>query len=346
MLTLIKEIIYPPVSGFLPESLLLIVIMFALAGLVFAFILLAVLFFTWMERKVSAHIQSRLGPMYTGGWHGWMQPLADGIKLLTKEDIVPAGADRALFILAPFLVLGSAFAVYVALPLGGRLFLADLNIGIYYILAISSLGAVGIIMAGWASNNKWSLLGAMRSAAQIVSYEVPVALCILTVVVIASSLSLREIVEAQAGGIYRWFIFRNPFTFLAFGIYFLGSLAEVNRNPFDMPEAESELVAGFHTEYSGIRFSLFFLAEYANMLAVSLIAAILFLGGWYGPLVDSEIPGALVLILKALFLVFVQMWLRFTLPRLRVDQLMHVCWKVFVPLAFLSLIGASVLELV
>lgn len=346
MLPVIKEIIYPLVSGFLPESLLLIVIMFALAGLVFAFISLAVMFFTWMERKVSAHIQSRLGPMYTGGWHGWMQPLADAIKLLTKEDIVPAGADRVLFVLAPFLVLGSAFAVYVALPLGGRLFLADLNIGIYYILAISSLAAVGIIMAGWASNNKWSLLGAMRSAAQIVSYEVPVALCILTVVVIASSLSLREIVEAQAGGIHRWFIFRNPFTFLAFGIYFLGSLAEVNRNPFDMPEAESELVAGFHTEYSGIRFSLFFLAEYANMLAVSLIAAILFLGGWYGPLVDSEIPGALVLILKALFLVFVQMWLRFTLPRLRVDQLMHVCWKVFVPLAFLSLIGASVLELV
>lgn len=334
------------VRGYLSESLLIILLMFALALVLIAFVAGAVLFFTWLERKVSAHIQSRLGPMYTGGWHGWLQPIADGIKLLTKEDIVPAGADRALFILAPFLVLGSAFAVYVVLPFDARLYLADLNIGIYYVLAISSLAVVGVIMAGWASNNKWSLLGSMRSAAQIVSYEVPMALSILTVVLVASSLSLKDIVEAQSGGIPSWFIFRNPFTFLAFGLYFVCSLAECNRTPFDIPEAESELVAGFHTEYSGIRFAFFFLAEYANMLAFSAIAVVLFLGGWHSPLGEGLLPGAFLFLVKALFLIFVQMWLRWTLPRLRVDQLMYCCWKVFVPLGFLSVIGASVLELI
>ena len=346
MLPFLKELLQPYAGPYLPETLLLLLLMFTLTGMVLGFVAAMVLFFTWLERKVSAHMQSRLGPMYTGGWHGWAQPIADGIKLLIKEDIVPQGADRALFILAPFLVFTSAFAVWAALPFGARLYLADLNIGIYYILAISSLVAVGIIMAGWASNNKWSLYGAMRSAAQIVSYEVPVALAILAVIVIVGSLNLREIVEAQAGGMHRWFAFRNPFTFIAFGIFFLGSLAETNRAPFDIPEAESELVAGFHTEYSGIRFSLFFLAEYANMLAGAAIASLLFLGGWHSPLPLGLLPGPVIFLGKALFLVFVQMWLRWSLPRLRVDQLMYMCWKVFVPFAFMSLLGASLLELI
>ncbi|MBM3792073.1 MAG: NADH-quinone oxidoreductase subunit H, partial [Acidobacteria bacterium] len=225
---------------------------------------------------------------------------------------------------------------------------SDLNIGILYLFAVASLAVVGILMAGWASNNKYALYGGMRAAAQIVSYEVPAAIAIMTVIIPVGSLSMQEIVRAQSGSILDWFVFRNPFTFIAFFVYFLCSLAEVNRTPFDMPEAESELVAGYHVEYTGMRFAFFFLAEYANMFLVGIIAAALFLGGWHGILPENwlpwlVIPGPVIISIKALALVFVQMWLRWSLPRLRVDQLMYVCWKVFLPVSLALVLGVGYL---
>ena len=300
------------------------------------------LFSIWLERKVSAHIQCRLGPMEVGP-HGALQTVADGVKLLAKQDIIPDGADRFLFALAPVLAFVGTFLTFTVLPFGPGLVVADLHLGIYFLAAVGSLEAIGVIAAGWASNNKWSVFGAVRAATQVVSYEIPLGLSFLTVTVLAGSMSLVDIVEQQNGMAWNWFLFRNPFLFISFVIFYIASLAECKRAPFDLPEAESELVSGFHTEYSGMRFAIFFLAEYAAMYVVSAVAVCLYFGGWYtgiAPLdawlaqssVLGGLVGALVLITKAFFFVFVQMWLRWTLPRIRLDQMMYLCLKVLVPI--------------
>jgi NADH-quinone oxidoreductase subunit H len=303
------------------------------------------LFAVWWERKISAHMQDRLGPMRTGGYHGWAQTIADILKLIQKEDIIPSAADRKLFILAPYLVFAGSYAAYAAIPFSAAYVGSEINIGLFYIISISSIVVVGLLMAGWASNNKWSMFGALRSAAQIVSYEIPVALAILAVVMVSGTFDLQEINRLQSGWFWNWFLFQKfPFLFVGSIIYFVGSLAEVNRTPFDIPEAESELVAGYHTEYGGMRFALLFLSEYANMFAVSAIAATLFLGGWNSPFGDTlsgPFWGVFWFLTKGMTFIFVQMWLRWTLPRLRVDQLMYVGWKVLIPFAFVVVIGVG-----
>ena len=334
----------PGLNG-LPTWLVIPAIMFVFGTLIFTGISIYALVILWFERKIAAHMQDRLGPMEVGGWHGWLQTVADSVKLLLKEDIIPAAADRKLFKLAPYIVFLAAFSVFAALPFSDKIVGSEINIGIFYILAVSSIGVIGILMAGWASNNKWALFGSMRSVAQLVSYEIPIGLSILVVIMAVGSFSMRDIVMAQDGGIFNWLIWQNaPFNFIAFIILFISGTAETNRVPFDIPEAESELVAGFHVEYSGMRFSIFFLAEYANMLAVGIIASTLFLGGWQGITGAASTPGIglIWMILKGFLIVLIMIWFRWTLPRLRVDQLMYVCWKVLVPISFINVVGAGI----
>jgi len=291
--------------------------------------------------------------METGHWHGWLQTIADTVKLLLKEDIVPDAADKPLFKMAPYIVFTGTMASFAALPFGPVLIGSDLNIGVYYLVAVSALGVIGLLMAGWSSNNKWALFGAMRSASQMISYEIPIGLSLLVPIMIAGSLSMQKLVEVQAGGFWNWGLFaKPPFAVVAFVIYFWSSLAEVNRTPFDLPEGESEIVAGYNVEYSGMRFAMFFLAEFANMFLVAGVATAVFLGGWHAPFAFLEVSaqtsplwhnviGAFWFILKGMALVLVQQWLRWTLPRLRVDQLMHVCWKIFLPFSFANVLLVS-----
>ena len=390
--------------------------------------------FTFFERKVAGWTNSRRGPNRVGPY-GLVQFMADGVKLILKEDIIPAAADRSIFKFAPYLLLLGTALSFVVIPFGPKWIIGDLNVGVLYLLATGSFTVVGLIMAGWASNNKWALLGGMRSAAQIVSYEIPNALAILVVVLTAGTMSMQGIIRAQAGGIHHWFLFSSPFSFLAFFIYFISAIAEINRVPFDIPEAESELVAGYNIEYSAMRFGVFFAAEFGNIYVISAVAVTCFLGGWQVPLLDvsdlgtvgrgignflgrgdvltlmvvvalgitmlawkalrafvwdvrrkraffgnrfvrihSELlvlgllfaGGALLLALhlplrthlptiyrlvfqylvpflvfftKAMLLSFVVLWWRWTLPRLRVDQLMGVCWKYLIPIGFACLLG-------
>ena len=329
-----------------PVSLATILVMVASCGVFAAIVPLIPLVLVLAERKVSAQIQNRTGPMRVGPW-GTLQTLADGVKLIFKEDFVPPEGDKVLFVLAPYIIFSCSFAAFAAIPFGEHLLISDFNIGIFYIMAISSVVVMGVIMAGWSSNSKWSLLGALRSAAQIVSYEIPLGLSILVVVMLVGSLNMQAIVGAQSNGVFTWLVFRSPFTFIAFFIFFISSVAEVNRTPFDLPEAESEIVAGFHTEYSGMRFALFFIAEYANMFAVSAIAATLFLGGWEGILPGYDFLGGMPgFVVKTLFLVFIMMWVRWTLPRLRVDQMMNLCWKYFLPISFFNILGVGIWGLI
>jgi len=308
----------------------------------------------YVERKVGGFMQDRLGPMgqgyglHAGKW-GILQTVADALKLLFKEDIIPRAADRKLFIVAPFILFIGAFLTIAAFPFNSNLVAINVNIGILYILAVSSISVIGLILSGWSSNNKWSLYGAMRSAAQIVSYEIPAGLSIIAVIMAVGSLGVQDVVRAQQGTILgfipNWFLFQNPFLFMAFFIYFVAGVAESNRTPFDIPEAESELVAGFHTEYSGIRWSFFFLSEYANMFIVSGVAAVVFLGGWTSPIpgfLDSTGWELFWFLSKVATLMFVVIWFRFTFPRLRVDQLMTVSWKVLLPWALLNIFGVGI----
>ena len=300
---------------------------------------------SWLERRVWARMQSRVGPNRVGP-QGILQWLADGIKNLLKEDIIPTAADHFLFPLAPYIVFVGFLCTFVVIPFGSRLIVADLNIGILYLLAVTSIVVVGILMAGWSSNNKWSLLGGMRSAAQIVSYEIPAGLSVLTIIFAAGTMSTQGIIRAQGWAPWDWFLFYNPFTFVAFFLYFTAALAEGNRTPFDIPEAESELVAGYVTEYSGMRFLFFFFAEWGNLYVIGAVATILFLGGWQIPAVTSQplVQGILqfgVFFVKAYLWVLVAMWVRATLPRVRVDQLMALCWKYMVPLSFVCIIGTA-----
>jgi NADH-quinone oxidoreductase subunit H len=315
---------------------------------VFGFILPIAGITTWVERRIMGRIQSRIGPNRVGP-AGFLQWLCDGIKNMLKEDIVPIAADAPLFKLAPYVVMTGFVAAFVAIPFGRPLIIADLDVGILYVTAVTSLVVVGILMAGWSSNNKWSLLGGIRSAAQIVSYEIPAGLSIFPIVMLAGTLSMQGIIGAQGAAPWRWFLFANPFTFVAFFVFFVAALAEGNRTPFDLPEAESELVMGFATEYSGMRNLLFFMAEWGNLYVIGAVVTTLFLGGWKLPVAFDALP-AIVLVplqfvyffLKSYFWVFMAIWLRWTLPRIRVDQMMVMCWKYLVPIAFVNLLGTAV----
>jgi len=324
----------------------------------FLFILPFALVAVYLERKVSAHMQDRLGPMRVG-YHGVLQTIADIIKLIQKEDIIAKENDKLLFNIAPVLVFVGSYAAFAAIPFTSVFIGAQIDLGIFLIIAVTGLVVAGILMAGWASNNKYSLLGAMRAAAQIISYEIPTILVVLSLVMMTGSMNLYTLSEMQTGYFWNWNLFGGsydllqkllliPFMLIGFIIIYISTLAEVNRTPFDIPEAESELVSGFHTEYSGMKFAIFFLAEYANMFAVSAIVAALFLGGYQSPfgylgnLIGAEwlvpIEQFLWFTIKGVGLVLVQMWLRWTLPRLRVDQLMTVSWKYLIPISFVNLI--------
>ncbi|HEY6553156.1 MAG TPA: NADH-quinone oxidoreductase subunit NuoH [Vicinamibacteria bacterium] len=318
------------------------------ASLLLLFMALGPILYVYAETKLAGFFQDRIGPKRVGP-HGILQTVADAVKLLFKEAIFPAGVDKFLFVFAPCLVVVGAFLPFLVVPWGARLQTADLNIGVFYVIAVASLSTVGLIMAGWASNNKYALFGAMRSAAQIVSYEIPAVMVLLVIIIVVGSLSLHDITTAQLGGLQNWFIFRYfPLNVIAFLVFFTAGMAECNRAPFDIPEAESELVAGFHTEYSGFFFAMFFMAEYTEMFVISAVASVLFFGGYLAPheaLQDLGVFGLpnaglgfFWLIAKAWALMFVMMWLRWTLPRLRVDQLMHVAWKVLLPIALLLVI--------
>ncbi len=330
-----------------PRDLVDAVVIFAFSAAVF--LLIAFPFagiVSWVERRVWARIQSRVGPNRVGP-NGFLQWLADGVKHLCKEDIVPDEADPHLFKMAPYLVILAFTLPWAVMPFSEDLILADLNVGILYMTAVTALTVVGILMAGWASNDKWSLIGGIRAAAQIVSYEIPAGLSIFPVVLITGTLSMQGIIRGQGWAPNTWFMFANPFCLLAGSILFISALAEGNRTPFDLPEAESELVAGFATEYSGMRYLFFFAAEWGNLFVIGAIMATLFLGGWQFPHVTQSrvlmnLLEFLTFMAKVLAVVFVSMWIRGTLPRVRIDQLMTVCWKYLVPISFLDLVGTAV----
>jgi len=348
-----------------PLGLWATVVYYAIAiAVITTLVLLIAMIGIWAERKVAGHMQSRLGPNRVGPF-GLLQSLADGIKLILKEDLIPRSGDRLLFRLAPYVAFAPVFAAFVALPFApDMVFEPRLNVGVFYVLAVLGVEVMGVMLAGWASNNKWSIYGAMREACQMVSYEIPLGISIIVGVMAAGTLNMVEMSSAQGGGLHTWLIFRNPFVFIAFFVYFVASLASNKRAPFDLPESESELVAGFHTEYSGMRWAFFFFAEYAAMFVVGGIQAALFQGGWNDPfglighyhskflasgstagLVVVNLFGATVFVAKASLIIFIQMWLRWTLPRPRIDQVLYACVKVLLPIACAMLLGAALWQL-
>lgn len=297
-------------------------------------VILVVTYLTWVERKFAARLQSRIGPYRVGRPHGWLQPIADALKLMIKEDVVPSVADRPVYNLAPIVFLLPAFLIFATIPFAPGLGLADLNIGLLYFLAVSSLEIVGLFMGGWGSNNKYALLSAMRGVNQIISYEVPFILAALVPVLLVGSLRLSAIVEAQAG---LWFIAYPVIGQLAFVAFTVATLASENRIPFDIVEAESELVAGFRVEYSGMKFALIQLAEYTHLFGVSCLGTILFLGGWLGPV----LPGPVWFLLKAVFMFLLVIWVRWSFVRIRVDQILGISWKVLLPFTLILLMATG-----
>jgi len=311
-----------------------------LLGVVLGFVTYAIL----AERKVIGYMQLRIGPNRVGGRFGLLQTVADVLKLLLKEDTMPKKADKALFILAPVIAFVPAFMVIAVIPFTDNLYFSDLGVGLLYYLAISGLTTFGVITGGWASNNKYALLGGMRSVAQMISYEIPLVMSVIGVILLTGSLNLREIVEAQATTY--WYILLQP---IAFVIFMIASVAELNRTPFDLPEAESELVAGYHVEYSGFRFAFFMLAEYVYLFAMASLVTILFLGGWYPPFHDllpflTLVPGVIWFLLKFSAVVFFMFWIRATFPRLRADHLMEFGWKVLLPLALINIFVTALIK--
>ncbi len=304
--------------------------------LVVSIFLIHVMYVQYFERKAIAHMQSRMGPMRVG-WHGLLQPIADSIKLFFKEDIIPAKADKGIFFIAPIIGVIAAVSCIAVVPLWDGFSLADLNIGLLYILALSAITSYAIILGGWASNSKYSFLGGLRSAAQVISYEIAMGLSLVGVMMMAGSANLSDIVRAQESG--GWFIVPQ---IIGGVVFFISCLAETNRVPFDLPEAETELVSGFATEYSGMRWALFFMAEYASMFIMSALVVICFLGGWSGP---SFLPGIVWFMLKLYALVFSYFWIRATLPRYRYDQLMGLGWKLFIPLALANIVITAFIKI-
>lgn len=304
------------------------------AAIVVAFVGVNALFLVWLERKVSARIQLRHGPLYVG-WQGTFQTLADAVKLLGKELVLPKQADKFLYLAAPLIVFTPALALFLVLPVGPGWIIRDLNIGMLLVFALANISFLGIFVAGWSSNNKYGVLGSMRAVAQNISYEIPLLLSVMGVILLTGTFKMTELISFQQQ--QGWFIWKQPFAFL---IFFCSALAEANRAPFDIPEAESELVAGFHTEYSGMRFALFFLSEYTAIFVSSAIAATLFLGGWLGP---AFLPSPAWFFVKTYAIILAVMWVRWTFPRLRSDQLMAFCWKILTPAALVNLLATAFL---
>ena len=348
------ELLQYLMSGW-PEGLQLLIINLIKIVLLTVPLMLAVAYLTYAERKIIGYMQIRIGPNRVG-WRGWLQPIADALKLMFKEIILPAGANKGLFLLAPVLSIGPALAAWAVVPLGSEMVIADINASLLYVLAITSIGVYGVIIAGWASNSKYAFLGAMRSAAQIVSYEIAMGFALVGVLMAAGSLNLGDIVRAQEGTVLNWFWLP---LFPLFLVYFISGVAETNRAPFDVAEGESEIVAGFHVEYSGMAFAVFFLAEYANMILIGVLATLMFLGGWLSPL-HGVLPDAVFqvpvlgtllgdgvhwLLFKASFFLFCFLWFRATFPRYRYDQIMRLGWKVFIPITIVWLMveGAAIM---
>jgi NADH-quinone oxidoreductase subunit H len=348
-------------ASYLPQSLAplaYVAVGLLQCGLLLLVPFIGAMFFVWVERKVSARIQDRLGPTRCGGKYGWLQLLADGLKLITKEDLRPKDADAVLFRLAPYMSFCASFAALLALPFASGWVAQQMDVGVFFILAVLGLEVFGVILAGYASASKWSLFGAMREAAQVVSYEVPLGMCVVVPVLITGQMDLVKIADMQQGFFTNWLVFHDPFTFITFWVYFTCATASVNRAPFDLAEAESELVAGFHTEYSGFRWLAFYMAEYGSMFIVSGLAAILFFGGWNGPVPVAQMLGLTAdngpvlawignllglfnFIFKCVAGVTFMIWVRWTLPRLRIDQVMQVCLKYCTPIAAVMFLGAT-----
>jgi NADH-quinone oxidoreductase subunit H len=330
----------------LPDGLQVLIWTLVKIVAIVAPLMLVVAYYTYAERKIIGYMQVRIGPNRVGP-KGWLQPIADAVKLMFKEIVVPSGANRALFLLAPLLTIGPALAAWAVFPFDAGLVLADVNAGLLYILALSSLGVYGVIIAGWASNSKYAFLGAMRSAAQMVAYEIAMGFALVGVLVAAGSLNLGQIVSGQQGGLLHWYWL--PLLPL-FMIYFISGVAETNRAPFDVAEGESEIVAGFHVEYGGMAFALFFLGEYANMILISALTALFFWGGWLSPFegwpllgpATAWVPGFVWLCLKTAVFMFLFLWFRATFPRYRYDQIMRLGWKVFIPITIVWIVVVAV----